>query len=149
MNDPRLPFFVYGTLLPGERNHALLAGRTLSWTPAVLPAALLFHGPGYPFAVADPAGAGTVRGAVARIGEEAYEQVLADLDRLETYVPGDPGNLYERVRRTVRAGPGPVEVWVYVADGSLARRLLATGRRVAGGDWRAGRDPQASPGPTP
>ncbi|MEE4544412.1 gamma-glutamylcyclotransferase family protein [Streptomyces sp. V4-01] len=139
MTAPRLPFFVYGTLLRGQRNHALLAGRVRSWTAAVLPGALLFDGPGYPFAVADPAGRGRVRGELVGIAEESYDLVLADLDRLETYVPGAPGNLYERVRRAVTGERGAQEAWVYLANEPLAAQLLAHGRRIDGGDWPASR----------
>jgi gamma-glutamylcyclotransferase (GGCT)/AIG2-like uncharacterized protein YtfP len=136
VTDRPLPFFVYGTLLPGERNHGLLDGRTRSWTPAVLPATLLFHGPGYPFAVADPAGAGRVFGEVVEIDEAAYDAVVADLDRLEDYVPGDPGNRYERVSRAVRGERGETTVWVYLAGRVLARELLLHADPVPGGDWR-------------
>ncbi|WP_329179159.1 gamma-glutamylcyclotransferase family protein [Streptomyces sp. NBC_01477] len=136
MTDRRLPFFVYGTLLPGERNHRLLAGRTRSWTPAVLPATLLFLGPGYPFAVADPAGAAQVRGEVVEIAEDLYDAVRADLDRLETYAPGDPANRYERVSRAVRGERGETEVWVYVAGPVIIRDLLPTADRIRDGDWR-------------
>ncbi|SHL03909.1 gamma-glutamylcyclotransferase family protein [Actinacidiphila paucisporea] len=132
----RLPFFVYGTLLPGERNHGLLTGRTRSWTPAVLPGALLFDGPGYPFAVADPAGEGRVHGEAVEIAEEMYDAVVADLDRLETYVPGDPANRYERVRRAVRGERGEAEAWVYLAGPALGRDLLASAGPIPGGDWR-------------
>lgn len=135
----RLPFFVYGTLLPGERNHHLLSGRTVSWAPAVLPGALLLHGPGYPFAVADPGGAAAVRGEVATVAEEFYAEVLVELDRLEEYVPGDPANLYERVARNVRTpggGGGETTAWVYVAAERIAHDLLLSGSRVENGDWR-------------
>lgn len=136
MTDRRLPFFVYGTLLPGERNHRLLAGRTRSWSPAVLPGTLLFRGPGYPFAVADPAGTGTVHGEVVDIAEAMYDAVLADLDRLEDYTPSDPANRYERVSRAVRGERGQTEVWVYLAGPVTTRDLLPTADRIPGGDWR-------------
>jgi gamma-glutamylcyclotransferase (GGCT)/AIG2-like uncharacterized protein YtfP len=136
VTDRRLPFFVYGTLLPGERNHRLLAGRTRSWTPAVLPGALIFRGPGYPFAVADPAGAGVVHGEVVDIAEAMYDAVLADLDRLEDYTPGDPANRYERVSRAVRGERGQTEAWVYLAGPVTTRDLLPSADRIPGGDWR-------------
>lgn len=136
MTDRRLPFFVYGTLLRGERNHRLLAGRTRSWTPAVLPGALLFRGPGFPFAVAAPAAAEEVRGEVVEIAAAMYDAVLADLDRLESYAPGDPANRYERVSRAVRGELGETQAWVYLAGPVTTRDLLPTADRIPGGDWR-------------
>lgn len=150
MTARRLPVFVYGTLRAGERNHRLLAGRTRSWEPADLPGALLFHGPGYPFAVTDPTGRGVVRGELVHVREPDYDQVLSDLDLLESYVPGDPRNLYERVRRTVTRERGATEAWVYLAGPTLVADLLASGWPVADGDWRArgsGPAPGAGPGP--
>lgn len=139
MTDPRLPFFLYGTLLPGESNHALLHGRALSWAAAELPGALLFHGPGYPYAVADPAGSGVVRGELAELVVDAageYAEVLAALDRLEEYAPGDPANLYERRAVTVHGERGQARAWTYFAADRIARELLRSGEPVAGGDWR-------------
>lgn len=144
MTDPQqpshLPFFVYGTLLPGERNHPLIDTRVRSWTPAELPGALLFHGSGrpypYPYALPDPAGAGTVRGEIAEIAPEAYDGALADLDLLEGYAPGGPVGRYERVRREVRTAGGTVPVWVYLATPHVADELLRSGVRIDGGDWR-------------
>lgn len=139
MTPRHLPFFLYGTLLPGERNHRLLVGRTVSaaWTPAVLTGALLFHGPGYPYAATDPAGTGTVRGEVAVLAEDTYGEALAELDLLEDYVPGDPANLYERAALAVRTEDGDnVTAWVYLAADRIARELLLSGVRVPDGDWR-------------
>jgi gamma-glutamylcyclotransferase (GGCT)/AIG2-like uncharacterized protein YtfP len=134
-----LPFFVYGTLRPGEVNHGLfLRGRTLSEEPGRLADAVLYEGPGYPYAVEEP-GRGTVSGELVTALPEAYAGLLAELDRLEEYVPGDPRSLYERVeRKVVREADGTaVRAWVYVAAPAVATRLRARGRAIAGGDWRA------------
>ncbi|MEU3848466.1 gamma-glutamylcyclotransferase family protein [Streptomyces sp. NPDC029554] len=133
-----LPFFVYGTLRPGEVNHDLfLRGRVRSEEPGELADAVLYEGPGYPFAVEEPGG-GVVRGELVTARPEAYAGLLTELDRLEEYEPGDPRSLYVRVeRKVVRAADGVgVRAWVYVAGVEVAARLRGAGRRVAGGEWR-------------
>ncbi|MFJ4537923.1 gamma-glutamylcyclotransferase family protein [Streptomyces tibetensis] len=134
-----LPFFVYGTLRPGEVNHGLfLRGRTRSEEPGRLADAVLYEGPGYPYAVEEPGG-GAVSGELVTALPEAYTALLAELDRLEEYVPGDPRSLYERVeRKVVREADGAsLRAWVYVAAPAVAARLRTRGRAIAGGDWRA------------
>ncbi|MFJ3493052.1 gamma-glutamylcyclotransferase family protein [Streptomyces sp. NPDC086091] len=137
MIAPELPFFVYGTLRPGEVNHdLLLRGRTRSEVPARLTGAVLYDGPGYPYAVEEPGG--TVTGELVTALPGAYRALLAELDVLEEYRPGDPRNLYERVARDVLPlGAGaPVRAWVYVAAAEVAARLRTEGRLIAGGEWR-------------
>lgn len=132
-----LPFFVYGTLRPGEINHdRFLRGRTAHEEAGLLRGAVLYEGPGYPYAVEAPEG--EVRGELVTARPQAYEELLALLDRLEEYVPGDPRNLYDRVERpVVREADGTtVRAWVYVAAPAVAVRLRARGTRVEGGDWR-------------
>jgi gamma-glutamylcyclotransferase (GGCT)/AIG2-like uncharacterized protein YtfP len=131
----RLPFFVYGTLRPGEHNHDLfLRGRTRREEPGLLPDAVLYDGPGYPYAVEQDGG--TVSGEIVTALPEAYAELLAALDRLEDYMPGDPRSLYERVDREVTAADGrTVRAWVYVAAPTVAARLRARGRPIEGGDW--------------
>lgn len=134
-----LPFFVYGTLRPGERNHDLfLRGRVLSEEPGRLPGVRLYEGPGYPYAVEEPGG--VVAGELVTARPEAYEELLAELDRLEGYLPGGPRNLYERVLRNVlREGDGAaVRAWVYVAAPAVATELRARGKRIEGEQWRGG-----------
>lgn len=133
-----LPFFVYGTLRPGERNHDLfLRGRTLREEPGRLPGATLYEGPGYPYAVEEP-DSGTVAGELVTARPEAYVELLAELDRLEEYVPGGRRNLYERViREVLREADGtPVRAWVYVAAPAVAAELRSRGKPVTGGQWR-------------
>ncbi|MFJ6180950.1 gamma-glutamylcyclotransferase family protein [Streptomyces sp. NPDC092295] len=163
----RLPFFVYGTLRPGEHNHDLyLRGRVAAEEPARLAGALLYDGPGYPYAIeaAGTAAPGTAApgtvgpgtaasgaaasGAVAAgavVGELVtakpgeYAELLAVLDELEEYeAPDDPRNLYVRVARDVlRADGTPARAWVYFAAPRVARALRARGRLIADGDWLA------------
>jgi gamma-glutamylcyclotransferase (GGCT)/AIG2-like uncharacterized protein YtfP len=131
-----LPFFVYGTLRPGEPNHDLfLRGRTASEEPARLPGAALYDGPGYPYAVERPGD--EIRGELVTARPESYAELLAALDRLEEYTPGDPRNLYERAARNViRTTDGTTTLaWVYLAAPPVAARLRAEGKPIEGGDW--------------
>ncbi|MEV6941405.1 gamma-glutamylcyclotransferase family protein [Streptomyces sp. NPDC051172] len=133
----RLPFFVYGTLLPGEVNHDLfLRGCTEAEEPARLNGAVLYDGPGYPYAVEERGG--VVYGELVTAMPEMCEELLVVLDRLEEYAPGDPRNLYERVEREViREGEDTaVRAWVYVAAPAVAARLRARGKLIESGDWR-------------
>ncbi|MPY51897.1 gamma-glutamylcyclotransferase family protein [Streptomyces acidicola] len=135
----RLPFFVYGTLRPGEHNHDhFLRGRTESEEPARMRGLVLYEGPGYPYAVEEADGA--VAGEVVTARPEAYDELLRALDRLEDYVPGDPRNLYDRVDREVTCADGTVlRAWVYVAAPAVAARLRTHGKLIESGDWRSPR----------
>ncbi|MFD8058913.1 gamma-glutamylcyclotransferase family protein [Streptomyces cyaneofuscatus] len=147
-----LPFFVYGTLLPGEPNHDLfLRGRTSGERPAVLPRALLYDGPGYPYAID---GHGRVHGTLLTAAPGVYGELLGLLDHLEEYLgPGHPRNLYERVVREVELpgegapgtgegqGPPGARAWVYLAAAAVTRSLRTSGSVIAEGRWVTGRPP--------
>jgi gamma-glutamylcyclotransferase (GGCT)/AIG2-like uncharacterized protein YtfP len=136
-NGPRLPVFVYGTLRPGGRYHAsLLHGRTAAEEPARLPDAVLYEGPGYPYAVEEVGG--VVLGDLVTLRPAEYDEVLALLDQLEGCTPGAPDNLYDRGARDVlRADGSAVRAWVYFAAGRIARGLRTTGTPIPGGEWNA------------
>ncbi|WP_438490584.1 gamma-glutamylcyclotransferase family protein [Streptomyces sp. S186] len=145
----RLPFFVYGTLRPGQVNYArTLRGRTATEEPARIAGAVLYEGPGYPYATTGPADA-VVHGALIHPRDTDYDAVRAALDHLEGYTPGTPagaGNLYERVvTEAVRPDGSTVRAWVYLAAEPLATRLRAGGTPIAGGHW-TGRAAGTSPG---
>ncbi|MFB6892261.1 gamma-glutamylcyclotransferase family protein [Kitasatospora sp. NPDC056327] len=132
-----LPFFVYGTLLTGERNHAaFLAGRCAGVRAAVLEGAALHAGPGFPYAVPDAAPGRRITGELVTILPAAHPGTLAALDRLEDCRP-DGGGLYVRRRLTVRTDDGePADAWVYLAGPAAAARLRARPALIASGDWR-------------
>ncbi|WP_415956914.1 gamma-glutamylcyclotransferase family protein [Streptomyces sp. 021-4] len=151
-----LPFFVYGTLLPGEPNHDLfLRGRTSGERAAVLPRALLYDGPGYPYAID---GHGRVHGTLLTAAPGVYGELLGLLDHLEEYLgPGHPRNLYERVVREVELPgeggaaegeegepgeePPATRAWVYLAAAAVTRSLRTSGSVIAEGRWVTGRPP--------
>jgi gamma-glutamylcyclotransferase (GGCT)/AIG2-like uncharacterized protein YtfP len=132
-----LPFFTYGTLRPGQRNHArYLAGRCTRVRPAVLPGAALHTGPGYPFLLPDPAH--RVVGELLTVSAVQYPRLLALLDALEGCRPDGTG-LYVRtllpvtVRETGLAEPA----WVYVAGPAAAALLREQPALIPSGEWRA------------
>ncbi|WP_327066108.1 gamma-glutamylcyclotransferase [Kitasatospora sp. NBC_01250] len=153
MTDRSLPFFVYGTLRPGQRNHAhFLGGHCARIQPAVLPGALLHEGPGYPYLVADPDPRRRVHGELVTVRPGEFAQVLAALDLLEECRP-DGSGLYVRrplpvtvttadsstdTGATGTPGPGPTEqvtAWVYLAGPDEAARLRANPAPIASGSW--------------
>ncbi|MFC8452938.1 gamma-glutamylcyclotransferase family protein [Kitasatospora sp. NPDC057223] len=129
-----LPFFVYGTLRPGGRNHdALLGGQCTSVLPAVLAGAALHDGPGFPYAVPDPVH--RVVGELLGVRAAAYERLLDALDRLEECRP-DGSGLYVRRRLPVRTADGAeTDAWVYLAGPRAAAALAARPALIASGDW--------------
>ncbi|WP_338676552.1 gamma-glutamylcyclotransferase family protein [Streptomyces sp. SCSIO 30461] len=136
-NEP-LPFFVYGTLRPGEHNHdRCLLGRTSTEEPARLASAVLYDGPGYPYVV--EGGTGTVLGELVTAPGDLHQELTAVLDDLEEYFgPDDPRNVYVRVARDVETDAREsVTAWVYVAAEAVARELRARGTVIPGGDWTA------------
>jgi gamma-glutamylcyclotransferase (GGCT)/AIG2-like uncharacterized protein YtfP len=150
----RLPFFVYGTLRPGQANHdRFLSGHTEAQEPARMRGVAMYEGPGYPYAVAAPDDpAAEIHGELVTPAAAHYDALLAALDDLEDYAPGDPGNLYERVSREVLLSGGrTARAWVYLAAEPLARRLRASGTLITPGEWRprphrwAGRRPPREP----
>jgi gamma-glutamylcyclotransferase (GGCT)/AIG2-like uncharacterized protein YtfP len=139
-----LPFFVYGTLRPGEENHQLFAAsETLREVPAVLPRHVMYAGR-YPCVVEDEGegeGGSRVVGDLLFIHPALYEQVLAAFDALERCDPTHEDPWYRRVTCTVDyvAEDGNSRrstAWVYL--GGRATVATYTERdRVPSGDWCA------------
>ena len=134
-----LPFFVYGTLRPGQGNYRLLAGRTTAEFPATLDGHALY-GPGLPYVTAGEDDSAVV-GDLIFVAPEHYREVLDRLDCLEGYRPGRRCCHYEREARTVRyvdagGAEATTRAWVYLA-GPAARERLRPAERIAGGNWLA------------
>lgn len=104
----RLPFFVYGTLMTGYGNHAnVVRGRFTRATAAALAGARIYHFdvgfPGMYRGAADE----SVVGQLLDVPLAVYDDVLRELDALESYyAPRHPGNMYERIAIEVAVGAG-------------------------------------------
>lgn len=136
------PFFVYGTLKPGEPNYTrLLAGRIVGEEPATLAHAALYTAGPFPFMVREPdlvVPGDRVLGTLITVASAEYEQMLVDLDMLEAYTEGGSANMYERILLPVETSTGPRTAWVYVAGAEpLAQIRAGQMRRISEGEWRS------------
>jgi gamma-glutamylcyclotransferase (GGCT)/AIG2-like uncharacterized protein YtfP len=141
------PFFVYGTLLPGQPNYVLWEGAISDLQPAALSGVALFDLDWYPMLVDWPGD--RVEGLLVRIRPEQYAPVLARLDFLEGFDPMNPKESdYRREKRLISLSGGEAVVaWVYVGGKQLVAgrpRLqtnwiahLSHGRRSVNDWWQA------------
>ncbi|MBZ9750498.1 gamma-glutamylcyclotransferase [Deinococcus sp. HMF7604] len=136
MTPPPTRVFVYGTLMPGERNAHLTAAGVPQAQPATLRGFTLYHlhPEAYPALQAGPAEA-QVRGVLLTYGPDAWAAALPQLDELEGV--GEQPPLYTREVATLQLDSGEeVAAWVYIY--ARPDRLAQPGAApVAGGDWRA------------
>ena len=128
--------FVYGTLMPGERNaHIAARGGPFTAQPATLRAHRLHHlhpeaypalTPGHPDDL--------VRGYALTYTPDAWSAALPFLDELEGIHDSPP--LYTRGTVTLELeGGAALPAWVYLY--ARPERLSAAGaQHVPGGDWR-------------
>ena len=128
---PYLPFFVYGTLLPGEANFRLWRDAVQDIKPASLSDARLYDLGHFPMLVEGDGG--EVRGMVGWVRPSSYGAALSLLDMLEgVRFPYPVGIGYHRSSRIVRLASGSTVVaWVYVGDPAAV-----VGRRPLVADWK-------------
>lgn len=110
----QLPLFVYGTLLPGERNYPrLLAGRTQGESPAQVSGELWWIAEeDYPYLCR---GDEVIHGYLVRIVDKVYSATVLAIDLLEDFYPDRPSaSLY--LRRTIEVvNPLGTELaWTYI-----------------------------------
>jgi gamma-glutamylcyclotransferase (GGCT)/AIG2-like uncharacterized protein YtfP len=125
------PFFVYGTLLPGQPNYYVWGQAVVSEEQAVLANGRLYDMGHYPMLI--EIGDRPVRGMLVDVAESEYAAVLARLDYLEGYDLAQPATCaYRRVRRKISGVSGCVRTaWVYIG-----RPQYVVGKpAISGGDW--------------
>jgi gamma-glutamylcyclotransferase (GGCT)/AIG2-like uncharacterized protein YtfP len=132
-NTSQLPFFVYGSLLPGQANAGLWGEDVLSWQTAVLPYGRLYSLGDYPVLIEN--GGGPVKGMVITPRPDAYHALLARLDALEAYNPAQPdtSDYLRVVREAILADGTAVPAWVYIGQANFTPHLPL----VPHGDWLA------------
>jgi len=128
-----LPFFVYGTLLPGQPNDDLWGDGITRAEAAFLHNSHIYDMGYYPMLVSQSGG--TVSGKLITVASLAYREIMLRLDALEEYVPARPKqSTYLRVRRRVTTKEGRrVDAWVYEGDMDLVEGMP----QILGGDWLA------------
>lgn len=136
MSAPPTAVFVYGTLMPGERNaHIARQGGSFSASPARLDNFRLFHltPENYP-GITPGTPADTVRGHLLSYAPNDWEKALPLLDALEGL--HETPALYTREQVSVKLENGTsIPAWVYVY--ARAARLSAPGVQFSDtGDWR-------------
>jgi gamma-glutamylcyclotransferase (GGCT)/AIG2-like uncharacterized protein YtfP len=127
-----LPFFVYGTLLPGEVYYRLWREAIQEARPAVMTGARLYDLGKFPMLVEAPAG--EVRGMAVWVRPSSYAAALALLDQLEGVHLSRYGGIgYRRAARVIRlAGGSTLVAWVYVGH-----EAAVAGLRPIGSDWKS------------
>lgn len=127
------PFFVYGTLLPGQPNDHFWEDKVLDTQPASLSAVHLFAFPSFPMMVASEHASDQVSGQLVWVQPDACNRIMKHIDMLENYDPADHENSpYQRVLRTVTTQTGKkVNAWTYLGHPQMVAGLP----KIPDGDW--------------
>ncbi len=127
----QIPFFVYGTLIPGQPNDHLWQDGIKSIKAAMYTNGKLFDMGYYPMLVEE--GGGIVRGKLITVADDHYHNTLRRLDRLEGYLPDKPNeSSFRRVRRNVLVDNGrKILSWIYIGH----QRHVKQYSTIPEGDW--------------
>lgn len=141
--SPNVPFFVYGTLRPGEGNYSWsLKGNTTREERATLTGGAMYNAGGFPYVIRDESADTKVVGEVCWVTDEAYAEVESALNHLEGYYGPGYRNHYDRESVTVTLDSGEqVQALVYLVPEHNKKRIVAQCDLIASGDWlNRGRD---------
>lgn len=120
-----LPFFVYGTLLPGQPNFYLWQEAIVHYQPAIFLTGHLYDLGAYPMLI--KGGDRPVKGLLVWVDPSHYQRIGQLIDDLEGFDPKNPDeSSYRRTKcRILVANHQFVDAWVYlgrpedVTDGLL------------------------------
>jgi gamma-glutamylcyclotransferase (GGCT)/AIG2-like uncharacterized protein YtfP len=127
------PFFVYGTLLPGQPNYYVWGNHIRSEQTAVFHNGRLYDLGYYPLLVEVEEANEPVQGMLINVKSATFLEMIVRLDHLEGF---DPSNTeeseYLRVAREVEASSGTaVTAWLYLGQVNFTSSLP----HIPSGSW--------------
>ena len=127
----RLPFFVYGTLIPDQPNYYLWKESIVSTKDGLIKNYQLFDMGHYPMIVESKGN--NVYGMLMYVKNEDYTKVTKIIDNLEGYNPENHGSsAYNREIRDIELEDGEIEkAWIYIGSKEYVKRENA----VKDGNW--------------
>ena len=127
----KLPFFVYGTLIPEEPNYYLWRDSIANRKNGLIKSHQLFDMGHYPMIVESEGN--NVYGMVMYIKDEDYDKITKIIDNLEGYNPENHGSsAYNREIRDIELEDGETEkAWIYIGS----REYVKEENAVKNGNW--------------
>ena len=127
----RLPFFVYGTLIPNQPNYYLWKDSITDTKNGIIRNYQLFDMGHYPMIVESEGN--NVEGMIVYIKTEDYSKITKIIDNLEGYNPENHGKCaYNREIKDIELENGESEkAWIYIGSEEYIMKENA----VEGGNW--------------
>ncbi len=127
----RLPFFVYGTLIPDQPNYYLWKDSITNTKEGIIKNYLLFDMGHYPMIVKSEGN--KVNGMLLYVKTEDYERITKIIDNLEGYNPENHGSsAYNREMRDIELKNGELEkAWIYIGS----KEYVKEENSVKDGNW--------------
>ena len=127
----RLPFFVYGTLIPDQPNYYLWSDSIVSTKDGLIRNYQLFDMGHYPMIVESKGN--NVYGMLMYVKNEDYTKVTKIIDNLEGYNPENHGSsAYNREMRDIELKDGEIEkAWIYIGS----KEYVNKENKVKDGNW--------------
>ena len=127
----RLPFFVYGTLIPDQPNYYLWKDSIVATKKGLIQNYQLFDMGHYPMIVESEGN--NVHGMLIYIKNEDYDKITKVIDNLEGYNPENHGSsAYKREIRDIELEDGETEkAWIYIGSEEYVKKENV----VKDGNW--------------
>ena len=126
----RLPFFVYGTLIPDQPNYYLWKDSIVNTKSGIIKNHQLFDMGHYPMIVESEGN--NVHGMLMYIKNEDYDKITKVIDNLEGYNPENHGSsAYKREIRDIEAENSLEKAWIYIGSEEYVKKENV----VKDGNW--------------